>query len=303
MKAIDKLDMVSEQIKNIVERMVPAEGIFSTPVPSLFFVRKKHNDQTDRCFEQPFISVVLQGGKQSVIGSQEFSLCKNSCIVSGIDISSSSHFTRQDQSEDFFSLFVYFDKAILYDLIIKMEKQNFAFSASSCGVSVETAEFDVLECLLRLAELVEKPDQISVRALMILRELHYRVLIGRQGGVLYNLYARSSEHSQIVHAVNFLKRNIARPLDVEQLAESVNMSVSSLYRHFKTVTGFSPLQYQKHLRLHEAQRLMLTENERASSAALLVGYESVTQFNREYKRMFGEPPHRDTVKRKNLLFK
>ncbi len=152
------------------------------------------------------------------------------------------------------------------------------------------------------AELVDKPDQISLRAPMILRELHYLVLIGKQGGVLYGLYAQGSDKNNVMQAISFLKENVAEPLIVEDLAKKVHMSVSSLYRHFKDVTGSSPLQYQKQLRLYEAQRLMFMENEKASVAALRVGYESVTQFNREYKRMFGEPPHRDMTKRKNSFW-
>lgn len=119
------------------------------------------------------------------------------------------------------------------------------------------------------------------------------LLIGPQGGILQGLYTQGAQNNQVIQAISLLRRNIASPLRADDLARQVNMSVSSLHCHFKSVTGFSPLQYHKHLRLHEAQRLMLAENERATNAALSVGYECVTQSNREYKRMFGEPPHRD----------
>ncbi len=126
-----------------------------------------------------------------------------------------------------------------------------------------------------------------------MRELHYLLLIGPQGGVLQRLYTRGSQNNQIIQAIALMRQHIATPLRMDALAREVSMSVSSLHRHFKNITGFSPLQYYKQLRLYEAQRLMFMENERAAGAALCVGYESVTQFNREYKRMFGEPPHRD----------
>lgn len=111
-----------------------------------------------------------------------------------------------------------------------------------------------------------------------------------------------TQNNQIVQIIAWLRQNLAQPVRVDELAQRVNMSTATLYRHFKNLTGLSPLQYIKHLRLHEAQRLMLLENERASSAALAVGYESITQFNREYKSMFGEPPYRDvSQRRENLL--
>lgn len=166
------------------------------------------------------------------------------------------------------------------------------------GVSVADAEPEFLEGVLRLTELLDKPKQIPIRAPLIMRELHYLLLIGPQGGILQGLYTHGSQNNQVIQAISLLRRNIASPLRVDDLARHVNMSVSSLHRHFKSVTGFSPLQYHKQLRLYEAQRLMLMENERAASAALSVGYESVTQFNREYKRMFGEPPHRDINRRR-----
>lgn len=302
METQSKIDTLNSALKEIVERHTPGEGIFSASVPDLFFVRKKQHNQTDKCFEKPLVSVVLQGHKISILANHEYHLTKNKSIVSGIEVTSSSNFIVQEPFEDFLSVFVYLNKEVISELIMEMEKHQIPYPTSKYGFAVGDVEVEFLECMYRLAELVDKPDQISLRAPMILRELHYLVLIGKYGGVLYSLYSKGSEKNQIVQAISFLKEHIAQPLNVEDLAELVNMSVSSLYRHFKEITGSSPLQYQKQLRLQEAQRLMLMENERASSAAILVGYESVSQFNREYKRMFGDPPHRDKNKRKSFAF-
>ena len=163
------------------------------------------------------------------------------------------------------------------------------------------AEPEFLEAVLRLAELLDKPEQIAIRAPMIMQELHYLLLIGPLGHVLRGLYAQGSQNSQVLQAVSILRRDLGAPVRMETLARQVGMSLSTLHRHFKTVTGLSPLQYLKQLRLHEAQRLMLMEDMRAASAALSVGYESVTQFSREYKRLFGEPPHRDIRRKRTLL--
>lgn len=302
MEAQSKIDTLNSALKQIVECHVKEEGIFPTSVPDLFFVRKKQLNQTDKCFLQPHVSVILQGHKISIQGNQEYHITKNKCIVTGIEITSSSNFIVQEPFEDFICVYANLDKEIISELIMEMEKHQIPYPTSKYGFAVGDVEVEILECMYRLAELVDKPNQIHLRAPMILRELHYLVLIGKYGGVLYSLYAKGSEKNQVVQAISFLKKHIAQPLNVEELAQRVNMSVSSLYRHFKELTGSSPLQYQKQLRLQEAQRLMLMEKERASSAAILVGYESVTQFNREYKRMFGDSPHRDIIRRKTFAF-
>lgn len=150
----------------------------------------------------------------------------------------------------------------------------------------------------RLLGLLDKPGQISVRAPMMLRELHYLLLLSSHGPLLRQFNTSGTQNGQVVRAIDWIRDNFRAPLRVEALARQVNMSTANLHRHFKQITGLSPLQYQKQLRLYEAQRLMLVEDARVSSAALSVGYESVSQFNREYKRIFGEPPLRDMKRRR-----
>lgn len=135
---------------------------------------------------------------------------------------------------------------------------------------------------------------------MMLRELHYLLLISPHGKLLRQLNTPGTPNNQVLRAIDWIRENYKTPLRIESLAREVNMSPSNVHRAFKRLTGFSPLQYQKQLRLYEAQRLMFLQNERVSSAALSVGYESVTQFNREYKRVFGEPPLRDINRRRSL---
>lgn len=273
-------------------------GVYPTAVSGLTLVRREAVNSSERCFDKPLASIIVQGGKHSVIGTREYHIRENQCLVTGVDMPSSSYTVDSAPEKPFLSLFFYLDRQILTDLVMEMEPENRPAFMGGQGVSVEEAEPELLEGVLRLAELLDKPKQITVRAPLILRELHYLLLIGPQGGILQGLYTRGSQNNQVIEAISLLKRNIAAPVRIDALARQVNMSISSLHRHFKSITGFSPLQYHKQLRLYEAQRLMLMENERAASAALSVGYESVTQFNREYKRMFGEPPHRDVNRRR-----
>lgn len=287
-------------LKDILMRHLPAPEIRPSPIDGLVLVRREDPPAPDRCFERPLVSVIVQGSKRSLIGSQEFVFRRGQFLVSGIDMPSSSSFFDTAPGQPFLSLFFYLDRQILTDLMLRMRPAGKAPQEDGPGVAVADAEPEFLEAVLRLAELLDKPEQIAIRAPMIMQELHYLLLIGPLGHVLRSLYAQGSQNSQVLQAVSILRRDLGAPVRMESLARQVGMSLSTLHRHFKTVTGLSPLQYLKQLRLHEAQRLMLMEDMRAASAALSVGYESVTQFSREYKRMFGEPPHRDIQRKRTL---
>lgn len=293
-----RIASINQNLKEVILRHRKTPGACASAIPSLTLVRRDESNLTERCFEKPLASVIVQGAKKSIIGTQEYVLQENQCLVSAIDMPSFSHAIAPTHQNPFLSLFFYLDTKILTELISEMNPEDRPPFCCEQGVSVAEAEPEFLEALLRLAELLDKPKQIPVRAPIILRELHYLLLVGPQGSTLQRLYARGSQDSQIIQAISIMKQNISQPLRMESLARQVSMSISTLHRHFKSIIGFSPLQYHKQLRLYEAQRLMLIENERASSAAMAVGYESVTQFSREYKRMFGAPPHRDITLRR-----
>lgn len=288
-----KIQEINAGLKEIVLRHMEKPGIGACAINGLKLVRRQAAKGPERCFEKPLASVIIQGGKHASVGSREYRMHANQCLVSAVDMPSASHVIDPTPEKPFLCLFFYLDRHILSDLVMEMAPEEKPSSAEGQGVSVADAEPEFMEALLRLAQLLDKPKQIAIRAPLIMRELHYLLLIGPQGGVLQRLYTRGSQNNQIIQAIALMRQHIATPLRMDALAREVSMSVSSLHRHFKNITGFSPLQYYKQLRLYEAQRLMFMENERAAGAALCVGYESVTQFNREYKRMFGEPPHRD----------
>ncbi len=149
------------------------------------------------------------------------------------------------------------------------------------------------DCVLRLARLLETPQDIALLAPMIKREIHYRLLNGEHGAMIAQLAQSGSHMQRIAAAIRQLKSNFDKPIRVEALADQIGMSVSSFHAHFKAVTAMSPLQYQKRLRLMEARQIMLAEKQDAASTAYRVGYESPSQFSREYARLFGNPPGRD----------
>ena len=151
----------------------------------------------------------------------------------------------------------------------------------------------MLSTFQRLIELLDEPKDIPILAPIIQREIFYRLLVGDQGMRLRQTASAGSQSQQIARAIDWLKSNFTQPLRIEDLASQVNMSTSTFHHHFREVTAMSPLQYQKWLRLNEARRLLLAENQDATTAAFQVGYESPSQFSREYSRMFGAPPLRD----------
>ncbi len=158
---------------------------------------------------------------------------------------------------------------------------------------VGNADSSLIDCAIRLTKLLDTPQDIPFLAPMIIREIYYRLLIGEQGEAVRQIATAGSNMQRIAEVIKRLKADFTSPLRIENLALAANMSASSFHRHFKTITSMSPLQYQKQLRLLSARQIMLIENVDASQAAYQVGYESASQFSREYARMFGSPPIRD----------
>ena len=283
-------------LKKKVLHWLPEPGTLLTDVPGLNLVRRERVNLSENCFTRPCVSVIIQGSKRSVMGSEEYVYGENQCLVVGVDMPSSfCVIAGSPDQPPFLSMSLALDKALITGLAAEIPFSD-APPESEKGVSIADAEPDVLNAFLRLIELLEKPRQIPILAPMIIRELHYLLLIGPQGGILRKFNTQGTRSNQIARAIAWLRENYKEPLRVEALAQSVNMALLTFHRHFKEVTSLSPLQFHKRLRLYEAQRLMLTENRDATSAGLAVGYESPTQFNREYKRLFGEPPRRNVMR-------
>src|SRR5712692_1662378 len=165
--------------------------------------------------------------------------------------------------------------------------------ASTRAMSVSSVDADLLDAVVRLVRLVETPTGRKVLAPLIIREIIYRLLIGGQGARLSHILASGGDTRRISKAIGHLRKHFDEQLKMEEIARELGMSVSGFHHHFKSVTSMSPLQFQKHLRLQEARRLMLGEDLDAASAAYRVGYHDASHFNREYKSLFGVPPMRD----------
>lgn len=276
-------------------------GIFETIIEGLSFVRKDDVCHSSKCFSRPMATLIIQGEKRITLGSRELDIHIGQCLVTCVDTPSASIILNATPQTPFLCVSFLLDRKILTDLLLEMPPETRPQRPEYMRMPVMDASAGLIAAFLRFSELTVRPEAVPILAPLLQRELHYLLLAGPQGGILRDLYMNGARDNRILDAISWLKQHTQISISVEQLAKKVHMSVSSLHRHFKNITGLSPLQYHKQLRLYEAQRLMLVENERADMAALAVGYESITQFNREYKRMFGEPPHRDIMRRKTNL--
>lgn len=294
-----------EQVLDIMAKKIlaalPAPGEHKTAIKNLFMIHRHAPMHASYCLSRPMAGVIVDGRKKFDVNGHEIFASRGECLVTCIETPNSSSLLETDPPRPFLSVFFLLDKTILAELAAELRFPASEEHRNLLPLNVLPAHLDFLETFLRLLELCNRPEHIQGLAPLIMKELHFLLLAGPQGKMLRELYLKGSRDNRIMEAIAWLKANSKSSVSIDALAKRVNMSVSSLHRHFKEVTGYSPLQYHKQLRLYEAQRLMLAENERADRAAMAVGYESITQFNREYKRMFGLPPHKDILKRKSSL--
>lgn len=291
-----ELARINRLLKEKLLRRMPEPGKYPTLIDGLGLIRREQVNQAESCFGTPAVGLIVQGGKRTRLGSETYVYGENQCCVSGVDMPSSFCALNATREHPFLSLSLELDKYLITRLAAGMPPCPAAATSTTKGVSIVNVDQETLNAFLRLMELLDAPDRIAVLAPLIIHEIHYRLLLGPYGESLRRLNTLGSQSNQIARAITWLRANYKEPLHVGELARQVNMATSTFHRHFKEMTTLSPLQYHKQLRLYEAQRLMLSENQDAASACLAVGYESPTQFNREYKRLFGEPPHRDIMR-------
>ena len=292
------------QVDFFVEKALqwlPEASRRETPVPGLTLTRYDGRTPAMRCFYTPMVALVVQGFKRALIGDHEASYGKNQCTVVGVDMPGIFHVTEASPRVPFLSLSVRLDRRIISQLIGELPAIVTDTTAPLNPVAVFEASGELLDAFRRLVSLLDTPSRIPVLAPLILREIHFYLLSGGQGGCLRLFNTQGTQANSIARAVSWLRENYTSPLRVEDLARHVHMASSTFNRHFRQVTSLSPLQFQKRLRLYEAERLMLMEGKDAGTAALMVGYESFSQFNREYKRQFGDPPRRDVAKKRTGL--
>lgn len=290
----ENLERINAELRQIMFEKVHQLGTFPTSIPGLSLSRREQGNCEGASIYSMSLGFIVDGQKRSVIGDREYVYGKNNCLVVGVDVPASFCTIGSTHEHPFLSISVEIDRAVLSELIMQLDEMHALPSRTSCeALCVGEVDEDVWGAVLRLMRLLDRPVEAKVLAPMIIREIYFRVLQSPLGVTLRDFNAKMGASAQIARAIAWLRENYASPLSVAELADNVHMGVSTFHRHFKEVTCMTPLQFHKSLRLHEAKRLMLTEKMDATTASYAVGYESPSQFNREYKRQFGRPPYRD----------
>jgi AraC-like DNA-binding protein len=295
-----RMELALQQLAFLIRRHAPSNGTHQTAVPSLALMHATQSERLESVYK-PSICVVAQGAKTATLADETYRFDPSTYLVTSVELPIIGRIVEATPEIPYLSLKLSFDVDVILEIVNKMNRPAFVPAEVGRGITVNRTSPVLLEAIARLMQLLDDPEDIPILAPLAIREILYRMLQGEQGALLYQFAIIGGHAHNIAQAIQLINRQYDRPLSIEQLAESVNMSISAFHKHFKRVTAMSPLQYQKTVRLQEARRLMLTEAVQASDAAFRVGYESPSQFSREYSRVYGKPPMRDVQELHGLI--
>jgi AraC-like DNA-binding protein len=269
------------------------DGDGVTAIPGLFLFCRKESTLPGAHVYEPSLGIILQGRKHVAVGDERFSYDPSCFFLTAVDVPVVSYIAEASEARPFIAMAVKLDLAKIRQWILEYDipAPPVATNGRAMGTGAMTAV--LLQAFSRLVDLLEVPEDIPVLSDALMREIVYRLLKSEQGGRLWQIAMSGGQSKRIQTVIAWLKRHYAQPLHVEELANMAAMSVSSLHLHFRNMTSMSPLQFQKQLRLQEARRIMLVDGLDAALAGARVGYDSPSQFSREYARMYGRPPARD----------
>lgn len=282
-----------QQLATLIRRHAPNTGTYQTAIANLSVMHANQLSEPLESVYQPSICVVAQGAKTATLAEETYRYDSSTYLVTSVELPIIGRIVEASAEIPYLSLKLSFDTASILNIVEKMNWPASEGSETGRGITVNQTSPALLEVIIRLMRLLDVPKDIPVLAPLVIQEVLYRILQSEQGALLSQFATSSSHAYNIAQAIRFINQHYDRQLPISHLAKSVNMSESAFHKHFKRVTAMSPLQYQKTIRLQEARRLMLMESLHASDAAFRVGYESPSQFSREYARMYGQPPTRD----------
>ncbi|WP_177176855.1 AraC family transcriptional regulator [Faunimonas pinastri] len=280
-------------MRAIVERKIPAGERLQTSIPFLALLRVEEATKLEATFLQPSLCVVVQGRKKIFFGSEPVVYGPGDYVVSTLEMTTGAQVLSATRTAPYLGVRIAVSATEIASILVESKLDLPLLHQARSGAFVGTADHDLLEAVTRLLRLIDKPNDAAFLAGSVKREIIYRLLAGENGPRLYRSLVQDQQFLGVARAVEFLKQNFVHGADVETMARSVEMSVSSLRHKFKAVTGESILQYQKRLRLEAARRLLLSGTVDVATSAYRVGYESQSQFSREYTRLFGAPPVKD----------
>jgi AraC-like DNA-binding protein len=288
-----KVELARRELVSLIAANTPSAGEHATAIPGLVLFRRTAPTACFRAVYEPSLNIFAQGEKRVSLGDASYLCDGSSFLVSSIDVMAQSQVVEASKEVPLLSLLLRLEMPIVREILGSEELPESRFPAQRAGLALGKSTAGLLTACCRLIELLDTPEDIPFLSRLIQREIAYRILRTPQGERLRAIATTGDLSHRTAKAIAWLRSNYAKPLHMEELAEIARLGVSTLHHQFRALTSMSPLQYQKQLRLHAAKELMLTNGIDASTAAFEVGYESVSQFNREYGRLFGNPPMRD----------
>lgn len=283
-----------------IARWTESGELRTTAIPGLSLFRRDEPTAPISGMYEPSICMAVQGAKRVILGEDTYVYDAHRYLITSVHLPTIVQITEASPEKPYLGLRLMLDLREITQMMVDSNLPKPRTQQSSRGMATGEVTLPLLAGIQRLIDLLDAPQDIPILAPIIQREITYRLLVGEQGDRLRQIASAGSQSNQIARAINWLKGNFSEPLSIDDLAAQSSMSTSTFHHHFRSMTALSPLQFQKQLRLQEARRLMLTERMDAANAAFQVGYESPSQFNREYNRQFGAPPLRDITKLRQM---
>lgn len=295
-----RIFLMSEQIyeqqnelASLIKRYSTQDGTQKTAIPNLFFSRQSKTSEPNYGTYNTSLCFIAQGKKEVLLAEERFIYSPVDYLIASVDLPASVRVVEASPDLPYLALKIEFTPSDILEVLREFQMGTDKKKIAKRGMYVNKIEAPLLDALSRLVQLLDTPEDIPVLAPLITKEIIYRVLQGNHGETLKQIAIEGSYTHQINYVIKHIMHNYTNAFKIEELAEIANMSKSSFYRYFKEVTAMSPIQYQKQLRLQEARSLLLSDSTDAADVAFRVGYESPSQFSREYARMFGLPPKED----------
>ncbi|QIB64889.1 AraC family transcriptional regulator [Kineobactrum salinum] len=283
-----------QELASLIGKFARQEGVNATPIPGVFSFKASTTERLTPSVYDPSLCIVAQGRKQAMLGEEIYYYNPSDYLVVSVDLPMIGQVTEASTDNPYLCMKIRLDFQQISELLVRdMDTHGSKPLPRTRGLFVGKVEEPMSESVLRLARLLNSPEDIPVLAPSMIREVYYRLLRNNYGSTMVHTALKGSNMQRIASVIRKLKAELDQPISVKALAELANMSVSTFHLHFKSVTAMSPLQFQKRLRLIEARHLMLSRDLDVAATAYQVGYESPSQFSREYARMFGKPPGRD----------
>ncbi|WP_379139774.1 AraC family transcriptional regulator N-terminal domain-containing protein [Paenibacillus sp. sgz500992] len=289
-----------KKLAKLIEQFSPKDGVFETAIPNLSIIRYSGVSEPAYRVYKPSYCVIAQGLKEVLLAQERFEYGSADYLIASMSLPVVGQIIRASSETPYLSIKLEFTHDQILEVINEANVRTVPNDNAKRALFVGQMEHSLMDATLRLIELLNRPEDIPYLAPLFTKEILYTLLKGPYGVTLGQIAMEGSNTYRIREVIDHITTNFNQSMRVEEFAETASMSLSSFHRNFKEVTGMSPIQFQKQLRLQEARRVLLSESAEAAEVAFRVGYESSSQFSREYSRMFGSPPRSDVKQLKEL---